>query len=198
MYRQLPLDPEDSPLVCFTFNGSYYVDVSLPFGLHWTASLCQDVTSIITCELTRQGSKVLSYIDDFRGGGVAHDQATPATHFQDLQELLAWLGLYRKLSTSIPDPPKMMLWLDLEFDSMAMTVTLPPDKLTAIQDLIHTWAHKLTATLHDCHTLLGKLLYIAQVCYPLHLFLNRMLDTLSQCPSKGFVTLSPDLKKDLA
>ena len=32
-YRQLPLDPADWPLVCFSFDGSFVVDISLPFGL---------------------------------------------------------------------------------------------------------------------------------------------------------------------
>ena len=32
-YRQLPLDPGDWPLVCFIFEGSFYMDLSLPFGL---------------------------------------------------------------------------------------------------------------------------------------------------------------------
>ena len=33
VYRQLPLDPGDWPLVCFNFQGASYTDISLPFGL---------------------------------------------------------------------------------------------------------------------------------------------------------------------
>ena len=33
---------------------------------------------------------------------------------------------------------------------------------------------------------------------PACLFLNRMLDTLRQCPEQGFSTLSPEFRKDLA
>ena len=90
-YRQLPLDPGDWPLVCFNFQGAYYTDICLPFGLHWAAAHCQDVTSLITRELNRQGAAVLSYIDDF--GGVATDHATAATHFNNLRSPLAKLGL---------------------------------------------------------------------------------------------------------
>ena len=32
-YIQLPMDPDDWPLVCFRFQGAYYSDISLPFGL---------------------------------------------------------------------------------------------------------------------------------------------------------------------
>ena len=34
-YRQLPLDPGDWPLVCFNFDGTFFADISLPFGLRW-------------------------------------------------------------------------------------------------------------------------------------------------------------------
>ena len=32
-YRHLPLDAADWPLICFLFEGRYYIDISLPFGL---------------------------------------------------------------------------------------------------------------------------------------------------------------------
>ena len=54
------------------------------------------------------------------------------------------------------------------------------------------------ATLMDLCTLLGKLLYVSQVCPPARLFLYRMLDTLRQCPEKVSFTLSPEFRKDLA
>ena len=61
-YRQLPLDPRDWPLVCFTFDGRFYADISLPFGLRWAAAHCQDVTSLVARELGRRGLSLLNYI----------------------------------------------------------------------------------------------------------------------------------------
>ena len=90
-YRQPPLDPGDWPLICFRFQGAYYTDVSLPFSIRWAAAHCQDITSIITRELNRKGAAILSYIDDF--GGIAMDQATANTHFNNLRDLLARLDL---------------------------------------------------------------------------------------------------------
>ena len=90
-YRPLPHDPRDWPLVCFNFQGAYYTYISFSFGLHWAAAHCQDVTSLITRELSSMGATVLSYVDDF--GGIVTDQATAATHFTNLMSLLAKLGL---------------------------------------------------------------------------------------------------------
>ena len=36
-YRQLRLDPADWPLICFQFEGRYFIDISLPIGLRWAA-----------------------------------------------------------------------------------------------------------------------------------------------------------------
>ena len=94
-----------------------------------------------------------------------------------------------------------MVWLGLQFDTIAMTVSFSQDKLSEIQLMVHTWSLKHTATLKDMRTLLGKLLYvfqdISQVCPPVCLFFNRMLDTLRQCPEKGSVTISPEFRKEL-
>ena len=138
---------------------------------------------------------VLSYIDDFRG--VTTDQATSATHFTNLRYLLTKLGLW-EVEHKVSPPAQPMVWLGLQFDTVAMTVSLPQDNLAEIQLLAHHWANKPRATLRDLRTLLGKLLYIAQVCPSARLFLNRMLDTLKQCPEQGFFTLSSEFRNDLA
>ena len=63
-YRQLHLDAGYWPLVCFKFDSSFYVDISLHFRLRWAPSHCQAVTSLVTRELIRPGLSILNYIDD--------------------------------------------------------------------------------------------------------------------------------------
>ena len=65
-----------------------------------------------------------------------------------------------------------------------MTVSLPQDKFSEIQLMVLSLSLKPTATLKNLHTLMEKLLYISQVYQPVRLFLNRLLDTLRQCPEK--------------
>ena len=153
VYRQLPLDPGYWSLVCFSFQKAYYIDISLRFGLRCVAAHCQDVTTLITRELNRKGAAVLSYINNF--GGIAMDQATAVTHFNNLKALLARPGLQEVAHKASP-PSQVMVWLGLQFDTVAMTVSLPPDKLSEIELLVHTWSLKPKATLPDLHTFLGK------------------------------------------
>ena len=53
-----------------------------------------------------------------------------------------------------------MVWLGFQFDTLAMTVTLPPDKLREIMDLVGMWLHKTTSNVQDLRSLFGKLLFV--------------------------------------
>ena len=79
VYRKLPLDPTDCPLVCFKVEGRFYTDISLPFGLRWAASHCQVVSGLVARMLGRQVLSLLNYIDDFCS--LAGMEAEAAQHF---------------------------------------------------------------------------------------------------------------------
>ena len=53
------------------------------------------------------------------------------------------------------------MWLGFRFDTLAMTVTLPPEKLTEIMDLVGCWLHKVTGNIQDLRSLLRKVLFVA-------------------------------------
>ena len=72
--------------------GLFHRGLSLAFGIRCAASHCQDVTSLVTMDLTRQGLSILNYIDDVwvwvGGGGVASTYTTAVAHFTKLQGVL--------------------------------------------------------------------------------------------------------------
>ena len=55
-----------------------------------------------------------------------------------------------------------MIWLGFEFNTLDMTITIPPDKLIDVMDLAQQY--KKVANNHELMTLLGKLFHIAQCC----------------------------------
>ena len=91
--QQLSLDPANWPLVCFQFEGRFFIDLSLPFGFRLVASHCQDVPA------SSRGSW---------GGRAWHSstasipitQVTAAPHFGLLQALLDKFGLHIKICIS--------------------------------------------------------------------------------------------------
>ena len=87
-YRQLRSDPLNCPLLGIAWDGSYYVDLAIPFDLRHGASACQRVSEAagqIVAE--RYGSTTLAFVDDTGGGALEHEVDA---HYNDL---LATLGL---------------------------------------------------------------------------------------------------------
>ena len=84
-------------------EGRFFTDVSLPFGLRWADSHCQDMTGLMARELGRQGLSLLNYIDDF--GGAASMESEALQHFSLLQAMLEYLGLEEAKQKAFPPSP---------------------------------------------------------------------------------------------
>ena len=146
------------------------MDISLPFRFRWAASHCQDATNLVARELRRRGISLLNYIDGF--GGVASSRSEA----ESLSSRVFWNPwACGKPATKLPLLLRSWCGWVVKFDTLARTVTLPPDKLSEIMYLVDCWGHKSTANVHDLRSLLGKLLFVGQCCPPAGLFTNRML-----------------------
>ena len=175
-YRQFYIDPYDFPLLGFHWNDGYYFDVVLPMGLGSAAMACQRITSGISYICSRQGFDVLNYLDDFQGVDVP-DRA--ATAFCFLQSLLVELGVEESKSKACP-PTTRATCLGVEFDTMAMTKSVHPERLIEIQDLLKQWSHKTKATKRELQSLLGKLSFVSKCVKNSRIFLMRIIDLLKR------------------
>ncbi len=193
-YRQMPLCPRDWPLTCLKAEEGYYCDVSLPFGLRWAAACCQRATNLVARELQAAGSRVEVYIDDFAGAAPSKDQAQQ--DFLSMRALLLALGLAEAQHKASP-PSQKMTWLGLEYNTLDMTMSIPPAKLKETLLLVRDWLARTSATKTQLKSILGKLFFVSQCSKPSRLFLNRMLATLRACPDQGQVLLGEEFKKDL-
>jgi hypothetical protein len=90
-----------------------------------------------------------------------------------------------------------MCFLGVQFNTIDMSMAIPPHKLEEIAILVDSWATKKTANLRQLRSLLGKLLHVANCCHPARLFLNRMLATLRVAYHTKQVTLPEDFRKDV-
>ena len=70
-FRQCPVHPDDWPLLCYEWNGHYYVDLRLPFGLRSSPALFNSLAEGL-CDLLRaKGIRYLEhYLDDFTPNSV--------------------------------------------------------------------------------------------------------------------------------
>ena len=53
--------------------------------------------------------------------------------------------------------------------------------------MLNDWRERKFATRHQSQQILGKLLYVAHVCKPARLFVNRMLEPLRTAPLTRYI-----------
>ena len=193
-YRQIPVDPKDTHLLGYHYDGHFYFDTSLPMGLSSAAYCAQRTTNMIRYIATGIGLSIANYIDDL-GGGVslpkdAHD------HFMALGRLIKNSGLEENLDKAL-HPNVRMIFLGILADTVAMTLSIPPEKLQDIFEVLASWENKTTMTRTELESLIGKLNHIAQCVRPGRIFIARLLENLRGMPPKQRVPINTELRKDI-
>lgn len=181
-YRQIPVDPKDYIYLGYRWNDLLYFDLVLPFGLRSATLACQRTTNAIAhIFLSGYHHQCVNYIDDFGGVETSLDDASLA--FRDLEDLFNSLGLESSPAKDCP-PSTRMVFLGLVYDTVAMTLEVPQDKLTRTTELICHWLSSPRATRSDLQSLIGKLSYICACISPGKIFMQRILNELRQLPHK--------------
>jgi hypothetical protein len=132
-YRQWRADPLDWPLLGLTWSGSYYIDISIAFGLRHGAAFAQRVSTAVCDILARDSHTALAYIDDFLGTEKSYAEADVA--YTRAVGLFHELGLEQAASKSVA-PTTSITWIGVAFDSEAMEMSIPPQVLTDTKDLV--------------------------------------------------------------
>ena len=179
-FLQIPLDPLEFPLVAFIWRCSLFFFCGLMFGLKHSGFQGQKITDSVTWIHRRLGLETTSgklynsinYSDDIGGCEASLDQANAA--YEALAVLLTDLGLRESKSKAHP-PSTCMPYLGVEFDTVAMVMRVPPEKVAELQDEISRWSRKTTTTKKNLQQLLGKLFWVARCIRFSRGFMSRLL-----------------------
>ena len=193
-YRQLRVDPMDWPLLGFVHENKFYMDVCPPFGLRSAAMMMQRTSQAVTYIQGKKGFEVYPYIDDYGGGEKTKDEAGIA--LSSLQDTLVQVGL-KEAKQKICWPAQIMIWLGILFNTVAMTMSIPKQKMGEIMEMLCKWKGRTHATRREMQSVIGCLQFVAKVASPVRLFINRMLECLRDTPNSGSHTLSLGFKRDL-
>ena len=182
-YLQLPMDPVDYDKVAMIWRGVFFFFVGLAFGLRHSGLNGQRVTDAVAWILQQLGLEteaqraynVVNYVDDM--GGVESTKELASASFEALGGLLKDLGLAESTQKA-EAPTTMITYLGIEFDSQAMEMRVPAEKLQEIKSEIGSWLRRTTISKKDLQSLLGKLFWIAKVVKHARVFLGRMLEQL--------------------
>jgi hypothetical protein len=193
-YRQIRIDPLDWPLICFSWEGNFYVNISVAFGVRHGASFAQRLSQAVCDILAQEQIVTIPYIDDFIGSQPTEHRAW--AHYDRSLRLFAELGLDLNPSKCI-SPTTTLNWIGVTYDSLTMTMSIPTKVIEETKALVTSWLDKARATRHDLQVLLGKLFHAGKCCPAARLFVGRMLDTLRAAPPSGYTTLPHNFRLDL-
>lgn len=192
-YRQIPVDVGDIHMLGYTWKDHLYFDMVLPMGLRSSALCCQRTTNLVAHICQKRSISVINYLDDFIG---VEFWARASEAYMGLGTILKDSGLEESAPKAI-SPTFTMPCLGVQFDTMALTLTITPDRLQEILELLDTWENKTRANKQEVQSLLGKLMFVASCVRPGRVFVSRLLNFLRCMPNDKFMTLSYETLADI-
>ena len=132
-YRIIPVHPNDRYLLGMQWQGNYFVDMALPFGLRSVADLAEWV-------LKKQYdvSFLLHYLDDFHTLGPPNSQTCQRNLHTCIQQFQDWgIPLH---PDELEGPSTLLTVLGIDLDSLLFQARLPQEKFDRIHTLLVSWS----------------------------------------------------------
>ena len=174
-FRNVPVHPSDWELLGMKWEGFYFFDMVLPFGLRSAPFLFDEFSSAVEWIIQTKLNipKVIHILDDFFF-------ATSPPRSKCMTALCQILHLFTDLNIPIAPGKTFPACTCLEFmgillDSNKMEARLLVDKLARIQEAPVQWTTRKSATLQELHSLIGTLQFASKVIAPGHPFLQRII-----------------------
>ena len=197
-FRMVPVRAKDWDLLGMYWQGMYYVDTCLPFGLRSAPYLFNQFAEALHWILSSQHSvEAIHYLDDFLLVGPAGQQQC-ATSVQSTLSACGNLGIPVAFD-KLEGPATQLTFLGITLDSTTQQLSLPLDKQEDILHSIQGWRGRHKATKRELLSLIGKLSFAAKVVPAGRLFLRRLID-LSTTAKKlhHHIRITADAREDLA
>ena len=196
-YRNIPVHPNDRPLLAMQWQGKKFVDATLPFGLRSAPLIFTAVADALQWVMGRDGAQwVAHYIDDFiTVGAPGTDEC--ASNFAVMHAACERLGLPAEPEKD-EGPATTISFLGIELDTIALECRLPAEKLARLREELVKWREKKNCKKRELLSLIGILSHACKVVRSGRSFLRRLID-LSTVPKhlEHYVRLNHDARSDI-
>ena len=177
-YKQVPVRPEDWHLLGFQWQGKWYYERVLPFGLRSSCRLWELFATALHHILERLPNLkfvkiVIHYVDDFLFVVKLEEDARAFLH--GAERVCKLLGI-PMAADKREGPSTCLTFLGIELDTIDMEARLPIPKLREIHELCERWVKEERATVRELQALHGKLRFACQVVRPGRFYLRRLID----------------------
>ena len=174
-YRNIPVHPDDRPLLGMRWQDRVFVDKTLPFGLRSAPLIFSAVADVLQWIMQRRGiNDLFHYIDDFITVA-APGSSECASNVQIMKSTCTDTGMPIEPDKS-EGPATLIPFLGLELDSEAQEVRLPQEKLGQLLTLLQSWRGRKACRKRELLSLIGSLSHACKAVRPGRTFLRRLID----------------------
>ena len=196
-FRCVPVRPEDWHLLGMYWQGQYYVDLCLPFGLRSSPATWERFSRAIEWILKNDGpevvAEVMHYVDDYLAGAASRQACQ-----RDFDTILArfrHLGVPVAVDKLVP-PSTTVPFLGITLDTVAMEARLSQDRLDEMKTVLRAFIDRKSCNKKDLQRLVGKLSFAARVAQPGRVFISSALEQLRETSDEQ-APISDSLRLDL-
>ena len=176
----IPVHPNDWELLGMFWNGQYYFDKVLPFGLRSAPYIFNQSSDAIEWILLNKCSIsfVCHILDDFFI--VEPPFYTPPLDSLCQASLSSMIFTFKNLNIPISaakteGPSQIIQFMGIILDSGKMEGRLPEDKVERIKSALSTFQSQRSTTLQELQSLIGTLNFACKVIPPGRPFLQRII-----------------------
>ena len=180
-FRLIPIHPDDYELLGMFWQGKYYYDKVLPFGLRSAPFIFNQLSDAIEWILINEChiSFVCHILDDFLVIEPKSEFFSPESPCQ--QSLAAMLFTFNNLNIPIAPsktqgPLQVLDFMGITLDTLRMDARLPTDKIERLKELFGQFENRRSCTLKQLQSLIGTLNFACKVVPPGRPFLQIMID----------------------
>ena len=190
-FRQIPLDPAEYSLMCFTWGGKVWFDLVSPMGLRSAPYFAQRISNAIKFIHNEAGYFLFNYIDDFLG---AELPIQIEASFSLFKRLLNNLNIDQSAEKEVR-PTDEITCIGVLVSAKEQLLKVTPDRLQSLWVELHAWTTPRLATLREVQVLLGKLQFVSACIRPGRLFVSRIINIIKGSPSQ--VEVDEEFVKDI-
>ena len=132
-FLTIAIHPDYYKFLCFDFEGVRYCFIALVFGLTCAPRIFTKLLKVPLSYLRQKGFKNSAWLDDIFFVGSSFSSSS--NNISLCQSFLESLGFIIKVSKSNLIPSQSIQHVGFLWDSVKFTVSVPPEKVIALQDL---------------------------------------------------------------
>ena len=197
-YRLLPVRSDQWHLLVYFWEGHYYVDMDLLFGMQSSGGIFNHFANLVCWLINHKYGipNLIHYSDDFFLVS-AQNPALAKTELATVRQAFKDLGI-PLADDKIEGPSTEMIYLGILVNSSNMTIAITPDRYLETTTALPRWITRRTCTKTEILSLIGVLSFIAKVVRPGRTFLRRLIDlsTTVKC-QHHHITLNKESKLDI-